>query len=995
MTIGITINGKNQILPGVYSSLSIENSIANPLPGPRNIMLLGEATSGAPGINLNLQQAYFTNFADVKSYYGSGPLVDAAHMIFTQQPAAAFTGSVNRVYCYKTNQSLQAARSVSQLVNNVSTPYGNIYSMAQGTSGNLISAQVVQGNPVTYPSFSAYWLMRTFPITINISASGSLLSSVNIPTESRPQDVVTTLNAINGITASGGGLYEILGPDQMPVTATTATGRPGTATSSGTSWPARVGISTNTISGQVVITPYTSTNGTVYNAGVFTGSDISSVNLGDILYIPVSSTINGATGNVGNANSCYSIISISASSIVANKITSPLSTPVTVAPAANTSPAGSQQLVSAALFMIYKPITLTSSIAPLNGAGLSLEINDSAGSTSLGERLLSNSSFLSPVSVTTAAGASVALSVSIANNITTGMFSISGGSWQNAPAAGSVLWIGRNSLLSGANIANIGAWIVTSSGSSVITAVKCYTGGAGFQSVSIPSVALNGITNPFDIQPAICTTIYASNLLLPAFEPTVYVNASRQSDGAVFPNTQVGGRVVLELGYAGTSATVSIANNILTTTVVGGAGSSISGINLAAYRSIGDLIKFINTQTGYVARVSNNKYLSLSPSVVIDDVTSVGICCGTLNGSQSYPGRLKADQYDFVNLFTLNSGLLGFTPSPAVSKYAGLPSVDANAVFLSGGIQGATGNIDISNGLDRGLQIDVSQVIPLFSRDATYDISDSLTDPNSSYTIASVVSLLTAHVNLASNVDTRRERIGLASHHGDFISTQQLASSIGAPRISMFFEMVNAVGADGNLYWYLPWMGACMVAAGRVQANIGTSMLRKTFACTAIKHPGNVSIYSPLLTNDFNPDSKTDAESAIQSGLIFLRSVAGSGQRMESPDASTYVSASNDPKEWYLARTNVIFATDEVVRTCRATADNYIGETTITVSPAVLRKSLADTLQGFVSQGALKGYQIQSITSLGNGYNVAIRILPVEAVEFIALNFTAGRDLGQ
>jgi len=993
MTIGITINGKAQIVPGVYSTLNIENSIANPLPGPRNVLLLGEATSGVPGSQLNLQGAYFSNFADVKAYYGSGPLVDAAHMMFTNQPGAAFTGSVNRVYCYKTNQSTQASRSITQTVNSVAGPYGSINSMAQGTSGNLISAQIVAGNPVTYPSFSSYWLMRAFSLNVNVSLSGVSLGTLAVAAEARPSDFVTQLNTLAGVVATGGGLYELLGPDQMPTTATTATGRAGTATNSGASWAARVGIvaGSGATAGQVTITPYTSTNGTTYTVGTFTGADVSNIAIGDVLYIPMASAIAGASGQ--NAGAAYVISAVSASSIVANKLTRSGTVPGTIPQSATTSPAGDQSLISAALFMIYKPMTVSSSVAPASGAGISLEINEPTGTLPIAEKFLNSSALLAPVSATTAAGASIALNVSIASGIATGSFVISNGSWQNIPSVGSVIWIGRNNFLAGTSLGNIGAWVVTSAGTSVITAIKCNLGSTVANSVV--NTALNSLVSPFDIQPAVCSTIYAASLITPAYEPSVYVSASRQSDGVTFPNTQVGGRVVLEIGYLGATGTLSILNGILSTVVTGGSGASITALNLNAYRSIGDLIKYINTQTGYAARVSNNKYLSLAPALVLDNVTAIGIACGINNTAASYPGRVKADYYDFTNLFTLNTGLLSFTKSPSTQKYAGLPSPDSTAVFLSGGSVGSTGNIDVSNGFDAGLKVGVSQVVPLFSRDANYDIADGLTDTSSSYTISSITSLLVAHVNTASNADFRRERIGLGSFHSDFTTTQQFASSLGASRVSMFFEMVNAVGADGNISWYLPWMGSVMVAAGRAQANLGASMLRKTFACTAVKHPGNVSIYSPLLTNDFDPDSKADQESAILAGLIFLRSVAGSGQRMESPDASTYVSASNDPKEWFLSRTNVIFVTDEVIRTCRSTADNFIGESTLNVSAAVIRKALGDTLQGFVSQGALKNFQIQSVTALGNGYSVSIRVLPVEAVEFISLNFTAGRDVGQ
>lgn len=990
MTIGITINGKAQIVPGVYSTLTYENSLTNPLPGPRNILIIGEASSGVPGNQLNLANVYFSNFSDVQDYFGSGPLVDAAHMIFTQQTSPAFTGSVNRLYCYKTNQSTQAARSLLQTVGSTPTVYGNINAMAQGTDGNLISAQILAGNPVTYPSTTGYWLIDNSTISVGVSVNGVKIGTFSALDTDLPSNIVSKLNGLSGgaITASGGGLYNIMDKSQMLSSASEIDGiTNGTATQSGSSWAAKLNVAVNAIPGQIILTAYTSTDGTTFSPGLFLGVGINSVSVGDILYIPPSSLIAGAGGV--NGGCCYSIVSVSASGIVANKISGGSALPVAVAASDSTRPSGSQGGVSTAEFLVYRPISISANTQNVTGAGNSMEIYEStAGSSLIAQRFMAPSSFLAPVSSTIAIGGTISLSVTN-TSVSTGVFSISNGSWQNIPSAGSVLWIGRNSMLSGATLQNIGAWIVTSSGSTAITAIKA--SGTG---VSISSVALSGVTAPFDIQPAIVSTTYAGNLLIPSYEATVYVSASRQSDGASFPSTQAGGRIILEVGYAGTSGTLSIDSNYkLSTVVVGGSGASITSLNLNAYSTIGDLIKYLNSQTGYSARVSNNKYLSLSPKY-LDQVTSMGICSGVLAG-KSYPGRIKADYYDFGALFTANTGLLSFSGSDTLLRKAGLPSVDAVPSFLAGGTVGATGNLHIAQAYDAALKIEVSQVVPLFSRDASYDISDGITDSLSTYTISAIISSLASHVSTASNSDYRKERYGLASFHGTFAATQQLSSSLGATNINMFFQMVNAVGADGNVSWFLPWMGSCMVAAGRAQAALGVSMLRKSFACTAVKHPGNVSIYSNSLTNDFDPDLKSDQELAIQAGLIFLRSVSGAGQRMESPDASTYVSLSNDPKEWALSRINVQFCTTEVIKTARATVDSFIGETTIDVSAAVLRKAVSDILAGFVSQKALKGFQIQGITSLGNGYKIAVRILPVEAVEFIELDFTAGRDVGQ
>lgn len=989
MTIGITINGKAQILPGVYSTLTYENSLTNPLPGPRNILIIGEATSGVPGNQLNLANVYFSNFSDVKSYFGSGPIVDAAHMIFTQQTSPVFTGSVNRLYCYKTNQSTQASRSLLQTVGSTPTVYGNINAMAQGTDGNLISAQILAGNPVAYPSTTGYWLIDNSTISVGVSVNGVKLGTVSIADTDRPADVVSKLNGISpSISASGGGLYSVLGLNQMLNSATDIDGTTqGTATNSGSSWAARLNVAINSNPGQIILTAYTSTDGATWSAGVFTGAGIGSVSVGDILYIPPASLIAGAGGV--NGGSCYSIISASASGIVANKISGGAALPVAVAASGTTVASGSQGGVATAEFLIYRPISIASVSNNVTGGGNSMEIYEStSGLGTLAQRFISPSNFLSPVSSTIAIGGSVSLSVTN-TSVSTGVFTISNGSWQNIPSAGSVIWIGRNSLLSGPTLQNVGAWIVTSSGSTAITAIKASGSGT-----SISTVALSGVVSPFDIQPSVVSSVYAGNLLIPSYEATVYVSASRQSDGVSFPTTQAGGRVILEIGYAGTSGTLSIDSNYkLSTIVAGGSGSSISNLNLGAYSTIGDLIKYFNSQTGYSARVSNNKYLSLSPKY-LDQVTGLGICSGISSG-KSYPGRIKADYYDFGALFTANTGLISFSSADSLLRKAGLPSVDSVPSFLAGGVLGATGNLHIAQAYDAALKIEVSQVIPLFSRDSSYDISDGLTDPLSTYSISAIISSLASHVSTASNSDYRKERYGLASFHGTFAATQQLSSSLGATNINMFFQMVNAVGADGNLSWFLPWMGSCMVAAGRAQAALGASMLRKSFACTAVKHPGNVSVYSNSLSYDFDPDLKSDQELAVQAGLIFLRSVSGAGQRMESPDASTYVSLSNDPKEWALSRINVQFCTTEVIKTVRSTVDSFIGETTIDVSAAVLRKAISDILAGFVSQKALKGFQIQGITALGNGYKVAIRILPVEAVEFIELDFTAGRDVGQ
>jgi hypothetical protein len=521
-----------------------------------------------------------------------------------------------------------------------------------------------------------------------------------------------------------------------------------------------------------------------------------------------------------------------------------------------------------------------------------------------------------------------------------------------------------------------------SAGSTSIVARKVAGNG-----VSVASVALAGAEDPFVIQSAFASTSIASHLHVSNAEAQVFVEASRQSDGKSFPTTLVGGRVVFMVAYTGSAtATMTVSNGILTTACANSADNL--RINLGQFATLADLVAFINTKTGYFAKSASLSYNALSPNLVLDEVQAVGIA-GGVAGVPAYNGRIKTDYYSFTKFLNDNEGLITFEESAALANKRGLPSVMASAIFLSGGTIGSTNDAAIADGFDAALKVNAVNVIPLFSRDASKDIEDNLTNEASTYTIDAILQGAKAHALTASNALNRKERFAATSFHGSFADTKLRAAALSSERCQMAFQMVRTVAADGSVKWFLPWMMACALVAGRTQAALGIPLLRKSFTLTDVKHIGDVSIYSDTLVRDFDPDTK-DLDEAIEAGLVVLKPVTGFGIRMESPDLSTR-SRENDPKAWVYERVSVLFVCDQVISTARTVMDNFIGSRDSDVSPALLNSALNSTLNSFVLNGALRGFSIDTVKKEGTGYKLTVSVLPAEAIEYIVLDVVATR----
>lgn len=941
MALPIVINGAVTLVPGVYSSFTVQNSLPAPAPAGRSVAIMGESSEGLPGAEMDLSKNFFTSFDDVQDFYKDGPIVKAARMLFSNQPGAVFNGSIQRLYVYKTNNSTRASKAISAPAN-----FGSILASRYGEAGNMIKSQIKTGQAESLPSKTFNHLPSPQALDFAAVANGIQQGPFAMASQARASALVTLLAAAPGLSASGGtnvSTFTGAGPMTVDLTA----------------------------SGDIITI--------TRSAGVETFN--SSIAVGDSLYMVAGSPISGGADENAGA---YIVTAITTTTLSAKQI-SHHDGATEVAPVAFDPLAGVS--LAAADLLINKPITVSVDYTTAAGQAASLEILEDGGATSGLSFLYREADMANATATATSAIAAISATVPSADKL---LVSLSLGSWLSTPKVGDLAKIERDSLLEGAAEANVGLYVVESASAKTVTLARLIT---GLGTVAVASVDMASANSTLKFAPGFVSSLTAARRIDSSAERKVKLEASRSSDGAQFPADLIGGNTALELSYydaSATAAALTINSNRKMSIVITGGPATIE-LNLKKYDSLQDLVDVLNAQAGVSAKLSAPSMASL-PTSALDMVTSLG--CLSHTAIPAYNCKIKKDYYDWKQFFADNTALLAFQEG-SMSLKAGLPDAEAVASFLSGATIGSTSNASVQAGLDAALKVSVRQVVPLFSRDATQDIADGLTDESSSYTIDSINAACKAHVATASASIMNKRRFALVSIDGSFEDAKLKAGELGYERMQMSFQRHSAAGDDGELELSLPWVAACAVAAGRSQAILGTSMLRKPFLLSSAEHTGLPSLYDESLVPDFDPEDRPELEEAINAGLLVFRTVPGFGVRMESPDLSTR-SRVNDPQGWVFERVSVLFTCDEVIETCQSVLENFIGERTSDVPVAVVQQALKNTLASFTvgsGNGSLLSAQVLSVVSLGNQYKAKIKVQPAEALEAIVLDVEAVRSI--
>lgn len=588
------------------------------------------------------------------------------------------------------------------------------------------------------------------------------------------------------------------------------------------------------------------------------------------------------------------------------------------------------------------------------------------------------------------------------------------GTWGTTPTVGDTIYIPTGSAIQGGTNKNRGAYVVTSATSNTIIATKLLdnTGSPGAvtapENVSSTPVAattdvqayspvvitiasntlIDGLGKSLEVNELATNTdrlsnsLYALNttkvtwvsktaapkVLVSATEQAVTVNINRQSDNTS-ESWSSGGQIALQLGYTGTTCSVVVTATTLSTTVSGGTGSNLS-LTLASFPTLNDLIAYLNTQTGYTAAIGTAAVGQLA-TTALDEGT---YAAGTTFGNQTL--RLKVDAIKFYSSIVNNSAVVSFAfPVGAVT---GLPAVTSGSKFFANGTRGGTTNAVYQAAVDALQGVNLNFAVPLFSRDASLDIADGLTDSTSTYTIDTVNTYMRTHVNAMSTVKRKRNRQGFCSKRDTFANVKTAGQNLAAARISLCFQDVKDVGANG-VAQFQPWMAAAK-AAGMQAAGFYKAIVNK-----GINISGAVQAAA-----DYNPNLDSNEEDALLSGLLPITSPAQGGFTWVS-DQTTYLKDNN----FFWNSIQAIYAGDTIaLTTAQRMQQAFVGQSVADVSASVALAALESIMGDMFrlkliasSDDAPKGFKNAKISISGPVMQVSVEIKLAGAIYFIPISF--------
>ena len=457
----------------------------------------------------------------------------------------------------------------------------------------------------------------------------------------------------------------------------------------------------------------------------------------------------------------------------------------------------------------------------------------------------------------------------------------------------------------------------------------------------------------------------SAGLVVSAQEPKIQLDIKR-TDTNTNESMVIDSDVALQVGYAGTTATMTITSTSITTTVVGGAGTSLS-LAIADFATLTDLANYINSQTAYSCSVISGAGQT-NPSA-LDQQVDVGICA---TATSAKPGRIKKACSNFKTRVA-TSAVLSFTATAA----KGLPDAMANIAYLSGGAKGATTAANVISAISACETINVNFVVPLFSSDATSDISDGLTDLASTYTISAINAAVKSHVLSMSTAKVKKHRSAVLSFWDNtFTSAKAQAASLANARVSVAFQKSSQVNSAGTVVSFAPWHTAC-IATGMQAAGFYKAIVNKFANVISFTDPSG-----------FDSGSNGDIETALDAGLLFLEQ-AVVGNKWVS-DQTTYGVDTN----FVYNSIQAMYAADLVSLDLSASFQTaFVGQSLADVDAGTALAFLASKMDNYKKQKLIAassdtptGFKNAKVNINGPIMEISVEIKLASAIYFIPIS---------
>lgn len=523
------------------------------------------------------------------------------------------------------------------------------------------------------------------------------------------------------------------------------------------------------------------------------------------------------------------------------------------------------------------------------------------------------------------------------------------------------------------------------------------TGSDGASIVTISQDALAtanqlGWGRSFELAESSATPLASMNLdadlHVPAVEPSATITL-RQTRDLLEEEDTVGGSIIVSIGNddaGGTSATITVNANDVVLTAIGGANAGVTTLPKSSFDTLTEIVEAINLVPGWSAQTESALFNQL-PSDVMDEVAAIG----ALSAAGERPTRLKKDAQDVKDLFE-DSGvaeLVGTSPS-SVSD-TGLPDA-LTETSLTGGEKGASTAADFTLGLEQLTKVRVNTIVPLFSRDAVDDISDGVTDPNSSYTIDGIHQAVKTHLSLTASTKRRSERQSVLAVKESFDDAKTTAAEIADFRSQLVIQDVRQNDSQGNIKFFQPHMLAVLLAGARAGAPVGTPMTNKFLNASGIRHTAQaLSTAEEDIVQDFDPDTQFDE--AIQAAITFLEAPQTGGFRVVV-DNTTY----NKDANFVRNRANVQYAADILAFDLRSQMEAIFVGVKNTLQAVEVKAVIESIMATFLAQGitvstddAPNGFKELTVQIVGNEIRFALVAKLVEGIDFVLAEITVQR----
>lgn len=431
----------------------------------------------------------------------------------------------------------------------------------------------------------------------------------------------------------------------------------------------------------------------------------------------------------------------------------------------------------------------------------------------------------------------------------------------------------------------------------------------------------------------------------------------------------VGGNAIMSIECTSGTAAAATVEVTASKVILQEDAVTVAEFNKAEFATVADLAAAIDLLADWTASVPAEQDGRLSPEVM--DHIAAAAALGA-------PLEIMMDAHEVAEFFAAS----GIAMIESQAKL-GLPAA-LTETALAGGAKGATLTAEIATALSKFEKFRVNSVVPLFSRDASADIADGLTDSASTYTIDGIHQAVKTHMSLMATTKRKSERQGYLSFKGSYASAKAKGMALADARCQLTIQDIRQADSDNVIKWFQPWAGAAMLAGARGGSPIGLPMTNKYFNMIGIRHTAQaMSTAEADIVIDFDPDLQYD--DAIKSGLTFWEAPQTGGFRLVV-DNTTYGKDSN----WVYNRGHVLYAADVIAYDFRSQLENiYVGLKN-TVSAAEIKSTCESILGTYLAQGitvstedAKNGFKQLVVQVNGNTVNVSVVVKLVEGIDFV------------